>query len=379
MSATVFSVTIAGKPMSAGASSRVTSITITSKAGKDADTCSIILDDKDGAIALPDIKQAVSVSLGGGAVEFSGTIDEVKSTGGRGQGHMLEISAKSADTTGKLKEPAEKHHDKATLKDVAAKWGKDAGLSDVKVDETLGAIERDYWSMANETFLSWANRIAREVGATFKVLGDKAALVPRSAGKSASGKALAPITGRWGEGGNLISWSISPKIGRPQYQKFDVRYFDPQKAKFMRETVEAKASEGTSTATDRFRAIDQASARKRGESLDKEADREKGGGSATIDGNGMAQPEAEFTLVNVRPGIDGAYRIESVIQKYERSSGWQTTLEVKQPAGEAGKDSRGKASAGTGNAGNAAPPLAPSGSGGSSVGTPGFASPGARA
>jgi uncharacterized protein len=339
------SIIIAGQEMSAAGLERVASVTVTTKSGKESDTCAISLDDRDGDIDMPAIKDKISIAFGnsqsGSVVQFEGSLDAApKSLGARGSGRTLEITGTAADTSGKLKEQKEQHHDTAKLQDVATKWGKEAGLTSVKIDESLGTLTRDYWHMANESFSAWGARIARELGATFKVTNDKAAIVPRGSGKSASGKDLPPITAEWGK--NLESWDITPKLGKPQSQKFDVRWFDAKKAKFERETVEAKLSDSTSTATERYRFGDKDSAKKRAGSLDKDSEREKGGGTIAIDGNAEAQPEANVTLIGSRPGIDGTYRIDSVTQKYSRDGSWTTSLEVKQPSGEAGKDSRKK-------------------------------------
>jgi len=168
----------------------------------------------------------------------------------------------------------------------------------------------------------------------------RAVMTPRSAGQSASGKPLPKITAEYGV--NLISWSMSPTISRPAFKKFERRFYDPVEAKWKREEFEAREV-GTgieAVSSDRFAAADKDDAKRGAESSEKEADRDKGGGSVSIDGEPLAQAEAECELVGARPGIDGTYRIESVTHKYTRGGGYTTDLDLKQPKGEAGKDSR---------------------------------------
>jgi len=54
----------------------------------------------------------------------------------------------------------------------------------------------------------------------------------------------------------------------------------------------------------------------------------------------MAQPEGTCIVAGVRPGIDGAYKIEGVDHTLSRSAGFETKLELKHPDGAAGSDSR---------------------------------------
>jgi len=346
-----YSVFIDGQDLSAGFVAILTSITVIDGAGENADSATIDLDDAGGQISLPRVGAKIMIGLGwqttGPVVVFEGTVDDIRSNGSRGGGRMLSISAKSADTRSKLKEDSEKHKDKAKLSEVASEWGKDAGLSEVKVHGDIAGIERDYWSMDRESFLSWAARTAREVGATFKVMGDKAVFTPRSSGQSASGKPLPTIRAAWGD--NLISWNMSPVLSRDDFKKFEARWYDQKEAKWKTKTFEAKeVGEGIeATKMNRFAASDEDRADREAKSQGGESDREKGGGSVEIDGEPAATAEATCTVAGTRPGIDGTYRIEKVTHRYTRSSGYTTTLDLKQPKGDAGKDTRKSEKAGS--------------------------------
>jgi phage protein D len=338
----IFWVSVNGNDVTAGLSSYVTSIRIRDAAGLASDTATIDVEDSYGQLQLPEAGAAISIGLGweGGAalVMFDGVVDDIGSTGGRGQGRMLSITAKSADTRGSLKEKQEKHKDKVSFGTVATEWGQAAGLSEVAVHSDLAAIERPWWGMQGESYLAWGTRHARELGATFKVMGTRAVFVPRSQGQSASGKLLQAIRAAWGK--NLISWSLKPVLGRPVYGKFRVRWFDQAEAKWKTEDVEAEDTDAPAVATDRVAAASPAEAQGRAGSRRTVAEREGGGGSVTIDGEPAAQAEAECEVIGARPGIDGTYRIDVVEHSYSRSGGFTTTLTLKQPAGEAGTDSR---------------------------------------
>ena len=101
--------------------------------------------------------------------------------------------------------------------------------------------------------------------------------------------------------------------------------------------------------TDRFDAPDADQAKAKAKAHKTSADREKGGGTIVMNGTTTPQPEANVTLIGARPGIGGTYRIDTVTHQFD-GNGWTTRLEVKQPQGEAGKDSRDKTTGSTGKA-----------------------------
>lgn len=320
------------------------SLTITDSEGGKADSLEVQLDDEGGQILLPQPGAQISAGVGwedsGPAVQFDGYLDEPTSTGARGQGLLLTISAKSADLRGKLKTTRHKHKDKGSFKDAATEFAKGTGVT-VHVDDSLAAVSRDYWRIGHESFPAWGERIAREIGATFKIMGDKAVFVARSAGKSASGKPLKTIEVQ--EGVNLISHSLAPTLSRPAFQKFKTRWYDWKKAKYVEEEVEAKPEEGfDGSIMDRFPAPDADHAKKRAGSNKAESDRDKGGGTVTIDGAPDAFAECLCEVSGIRDGIDGAYRVSSARHKLTRSAGYTTELTLKQPAGSAGTDARDK-------------------------------------
>lgn len=338
-----FHVSVGGVDVTERFNPFLTEIEVRLSAGSAADTARIELADDEGRIILPSVGDPIDIGLGweetGTTIVFEGVVDDLNSTGGRGQGRMLSIAAKSADMRKAAKQPEETHRDDATLEDVLQRWGAAAGIPDVRVHSDLAGITRDWWGQGNESFMAAGTRIAREIGGTFKILRDRAVMVPRSAGVSATGRPLAPVTAAWG--GNLIAWSLSPVLSRPEFRKFRVRWFDTKAARWKVRDVESGTGEtAEAEATDRFAAADGDAANDRARATMKEGDRDRGGGSVTIAGEPGAEPEAACLVTGVRPGIDGTYRIETVTQSYSRSAGFTTALDLKQPAGEAGTDDR---------------------------------------
>lgn len=342
MSRSVYYIAVGGRDITQRFTEFATDISITDSSGQAADTASISVADDNGTIALPAIGTPIQIGLGWNTpqVMFDGFIDDVDSSFSRGAGLMLSISAKSADTVkGKIKEQAEKHQDDAKLGDVFSKWAKEAGLTETAVHVSLANIAKDYWSMNSESFMAWGQRIARAYGATFKVMGSRAVLVPRSQGISASGRPLATIIAE--RPGNLIGGNIKPIIGRPQHAAFRGRHFDIEAGEWKSESTDATYdTEAEAIQTGRFTEPDQDSATKRSSSDEKETDRERGGGSVEIDGNPDAQAEATCIVRGVRPGVDGTYRVDSATHRRSRGGGYTTSLSLKQPKDGAGTDSR---------------------------------------
>lgn len=329
----IWAVLIDGKDMSNALRNYLIDVSVVDKAGTDSDTCALTLDDTDATMRLPGDTSVVTVFLAGAQV-FHGTVDCVRSRGDRGGGRIVTVNAKGYDTKGKAKQPQQFHADDMTLKDFLSKAAKNAGFT-LKIDEDLGATRRDYWSADGESFLHLGQRLARELYATFKLRGKQAVMMPR--GKDFG---LPVITGRVGD--NLISWDIEPLRGRGAYKSAKVRYFDRDKASFAEEEEDFASSRKGVEAVDIVRApvADKAQAKAVAKARKAESERQGGGGTVEIDIAPAAQAEALFTLVGTRPGVDGTYRIESVTHSANRSGGAVTRLDLKQPQGGAGTDSR---------------------------------------
>ena len=356
----VYSISIGGQNVSSAFDPLLLSLEIELTEGGETDRLTIELDDSNGQIQLPSPGASVSAALGwsdsGSVVAFEGFTDEPKSSGttpkgadqddgsieqlishgDRGSGRTLTITAHSADLTGKVKQPMQAHADNMTFGDVAKQWGEKAGLSSIQVDSALQSVKRAYWSIANENFMTWGARTARDLSATFKIIGSTGVFVPRAGGVSASGQALTGISATWGV--NLLSWSIAPVLSRPNFGTFSTRNWDPLKATWNLATMGGGSGP---THIEQFKAPDADQAQARSGSNAAESKRDRGGAdTVTIDGEPDAQPSAPCTVAGIRAGVDGAYTINRVKHHLARSGGFTTTLAFNQPEDGAGTDSR---------------------------------------
>lgn len=344
-----YKVIVAGQDVTSRFRPILLDITVTDNIGSTSDTCEIELADEEGLIKFPSKGDQIFVYMGvdesGGGEVFRGTVDEVRSTGGKSVGRKMRISAKGIDTTKKVKEPQQKHKDDAKFGDVAQEWGKDAGVQ-VTVHADLSSIQRKYWDMRGESFIHWGKRIADEIGASFKVSGDRAVFVPANDGETASGQGSPSLSAVWGQ--NLIEWDIAPTVGRPAYKKIEVRWYDQKEGRWKTQKAETNTQDVDVGSTFKFSDADEGQAEKKAKSEGKKSDRKTAEGTVTITGNPTAKAGGKCTVVGVRPGVDGEYRIKTATHKLQKNGGYTTSLTIDQAQGEAGKDGRsaGGASAG---------------------------------
>lgn len=322
----------------------VTDIEVVDRDGLSSDMASIHLADAEGAIALPKAGARVVVSLGhagtGIGQVFAGFVDEVRASFSKPAGRTIRITARGVDTRGKAKQAQGRHRDDATFGEVAAEFAAAAGLNGAKVSDELGSIRRPYWAMQNESFIAWGQRIARQIGATFKIQDNVAVFVDVNGGTSAGGSELPTITATFGQ--NLISGDIAVVVGRPRHKTVRVRYYDRKEGRWKEKEAEVEDAdediEVDHVAT--FTAADDEQAEQQAKASARRVERNGGEGMVNILGDPTARPEAQCIVTGVRPGVDGTYRIEGVTHRVSKAAGYVTTLDLKQPQGEAGQDDR---------------------------------------
>lgn len=331
-----YSVTVAGQDVTSRFQPLLKSLQVERAAGEASDSCTMVLADQDGRIALPQERAPVTVTLNG-QWAFEGFVSDLSCSLSKSGGREMKISASSIDRGGKAKQPSLRHMDDASLKEVMQNWGAKAGVQ-MEVLGSLASIERKYWLQQNESFVSWGQRIAREVGGTFKIVGARGFLSPRNEGLSSSGRALTPISATVGD--NLIDCDISPITSKPRYSKVQLSYFDRAKGERVQVEVDTGIENVDATLRSLITSADEPQSKSRSEALSKSSDRARGRGDVTIIGDARAEPEAVCNVRGVRPGVDGDYQIDSVSHSITKGGGFTTSLGLKQPKAGAGADAR---------------------------------------
>lgn len=331
----ILSVSVGGADISGMLGPLLHSASISLKAGGDADTATFELDDTGGAIMLPQAGAKISVALGwtGGGVRqvFAGTVDEVRSSGSRGGGRTLSLTAKGFDTVGKAKDGQTRHWDDATVETILKDAGASAGVPNVRVDPDLAAIILKYFSMVDEPFLHMGKRLAKLIGGHFRVQ-DKDALMAKRGGAYTPSVSAA-------FGVNLHSWDITPIVGRGQYGTIVATWYDP-KAAIWKKVEESTGLKSEAVYTIKPACTDEDDAKRQAKAMAETSKRDSGKGSVTIEGDTSAVPDGLCLVSGARPGVDGSYRASTVTHNLSRSGGWTTTIELNSPQGGAGEDSR---------------------------------------
>lgn len=329
-----FMVMVAGTNITSVLAPVLISLTVSDKVGTHSDTANLEIDDTEGRIVLPQLGAAVVVALGweseGMRPVFTGTVDEVRSSGSR-SGRVLNITAKGVDTTAKPKEPQQRHFDDTSVEDILRETGKTAGITTIEVDPDLAGIKRAYFEMRDESFIHAGERLAREIGGNFRIQGKTAYLSKRG------GTYAAAVIAAWGQ--NLHGWDIAPALARAQFGAVRARWYDPREAQW-RDTEEQTSLNVTARHDHRYAKADEGEATQQTGSDKATSERDAGEGTVTIEGDTSAIPDGLCMIVGARPGVDGAYRIETVTHNYSRGGGFVTTLDLKAPQQGAGTDTR---------------------------------------
>jgi phage protein D len=317
------------------------SLRIEDKAGHASDRTRLELSDTDGQLLLPSVGAVMKIGLGwehtGLEQVFEGAVDEVRSRGNRGSGRTLVVSARGTDMLGTPKTPQARHFDSQSLHTILAEAGGPAGIREIVLSEDLESVVLPYAEMRDESFIAFGERLAREVGGTFKIVGQRATMYTRSPEETASGEPIPSIAAIWGD--NLIDWDIAPVLGRPRYKSSRVRYFDADSGTWKDVSVQTGIEGTDAEYVDNHAAADEEEAQRRAESASAEVARDAGEGWVQIVGNTSAQAEGICIVAGTRPGIDGSYRIDAVEHEYSRS-GFTTRLDMKEPGDGAGADER---------------------------------------
>jgi phage protein D len=320
---------------------RLLELHLSDKTGLEADTCEIRLDDRGGKLALPAKGATLAISLGwaGQGLNLLGSfkIDEVVMEGPpacviiRGKGADLRQSAKSQRHAG-----YEKTTLAAIVATVAARHGWRA------VCEVKAAVAR--LDQVGESDLHFLTRLARLHGATATVKNGALLVLPRGAGKTASG-ALPPKLVLRAEQLTRYSFTFADRSG---FDSVKTGSHDAGQAKLVEQEVAnpAPGRDGGAVHSDRHPYADAATAKAAAQSRMTALNRATASGTLNLMGRADIGAERIIGIAGLKPEVDGDYLVESVSHSYAHDS-WR--MQVVLNAGNLGKAKAGQGPRAAGN------------------------------
>lgn len=188
-----FQIIAGDEDVTARIADRLISLSVTDEDGRSADTLRLEIDDRDGAVAMPETDMPLDLSLGyaGQALIPIGrfVVDRVR---GRGMPQRLTIDATAANMTGPLRTPKTRGWTGTSLVEIVSTIAAGAGLEPI-VDSAISAVRWPFVAQTAESDLNFLTRLARPLDATAKPAGGHLVVARRDTGKTAAGDDIVPV------------------------------------------------------------------------------------------------------------------------------------------------------------------------------------------
>jgi uncharacterized protein len=302
---------------------RLLALEVTDQEGSQSDTVRILVDDRNGMLAIPPKGSVISVAMGyrETGLSFMGlfTIDTVTLSGWPQQ---MEIQAKSMDFTKLMKEQRSKHYDKKTLGDICDEIAGRHGL----VNGCVGTMAQLKYDSVGQTEESDAHFLQAMADAHDGVFGVKnGVLILRKKAENLQGFAIVTRPG------NVMDYQFS-FVDRNAHQGGEADWWDRKEAKRQRTKRYGKpgAGRGPSPAKSRVANLEtngEIIAEDRAQSRINSLARAEKHLSMTVVGSQYLRAEMILIVAGVRPVVDGAYRIKSVVHSLT-GDGYKTNIEA---------------------------------------------------
>jgi phage protein D len=330
-------ITVAGEDVTSNINPRLLNLTVILKS-EDVSEAHLELDDRYGQIKIPEEEDTITIELGwldeGSFSVFRGSVFDLESAGQKRGGRTMTIIAHEANMLAPFKAQTRWSEGDGT-EDVklekALKTASGFASIDVKIAPELAKLTRKFWMGNNESFMSFGQRIAGEVGGVFKMSGQTATIT--KPGGDADGNATGSVTAQAGK--NLIAWRVRPRIARAIWANTGHVHFDPMAAAW--KLVQSKVKNaglvrpqadhtGVGAKSDKDTAQQGAD----GDAVS--ARLNAGTGWVMMNGEPQAQPWGQLVVLGARPGVDGSYTITDVEHNYNAQTGFTTRCDFLNPS-----------------------------------------------
>ncbi|MCP1652627.1 phage late control D family protein [Pseudomonas nitroreducens] len=316
----VFRIVADGRDITAQVNDRVLDLVVTDKQGLESDTLSLTLDDRAGAVALPRRGAELALYLGyretGVAPMGRYKVDTITFSGAP---DTLVVKAKSADSRNVAKSIRSDSWENVTLAEIVERIaGRNGWTGECEVKTRIVRADQ-----INESDYHFITRLARQYDCTAKIAEMKLLVIPRQAGRSASGQPLDTVLLKR-EDVSSFSFTLDDRKVVAQvsvpYQGADgvlrtVTVANPNAPK----RVQAAYVE-------RHVQANEAAAKQLARSRLADFNRQTAGVRLQLPGRTDLFAECRVELVGFKTGVDGAYLVDTVTQHYE-ATGWTTIVQ----------------------------------------------------
>ena len=194
MKRAVFEVSANSKNITRMIEDRLLKLAVHDADGTESDTVTIVLDNRDEAVAFPPTGATLEVYMGyeDGPLDYKGLfeVDELEDSLDTDE---LVIHGKATRMKGSLKAPKDASYDDITFGDLVEQIASAHGYSAAVSDE-LSSLTFTHIDQRGESDLNLISRLASEHNAIAKPVNDRLMVLLKSQAKSVSGKALPAFT-----------------------------------------------------------------------------------------------------------------------------------------------------------------------------------------
>lgn len=300
---------------------RLISLRVTDKAGLDSDELEITLDDRDGAVTLPETGAGLELSLGYQETGLTRIgqfrVDEVESSG---PPQTVIIRGRPANLAGSIRQ-ARRHSWEGVqleqiVKDIAAR----NKLKPVcRVKATVSRVDQ-----MNESDLHFLTRIAQQYDATATVKGGQVLVLPRGGqAKSVSGKTLPVLVLSRRD---VTNWHFK-RSDRAAAGGAVARSHDKKTGKTLSIYVPDAEHKEKSPRVIRHGAASKGAAGAVAKAASNRARRAELTMQLRLPGRADVVAERQLRTQALKVGIDHLWTVDAVVHDYSRS-GWETSLEL---------------------------------------------------
>ncbi|QRY81099.1 late control protein [Pseudomonas sp. PDNC002] len=315
----VFRIVADGRDITAQVNDRVLELEVTDKHGLESDTLSLTLDDRAGTVALPRRGAELALYLGYGetgvapmgrykvdTITFSGAPD------------TLVIKAKSADSRNLAKSIRSDSWENVTLAEIVERIAARNGWK-AQCEVKTRIVRAD---QINESDYHFITRLARQYDCTAKIADLKLLVMPRQAGRSASGQSLDSVLLKR-EDVSSFSFTLDD---RKVVAKVVVPYQGADGTlKLVTETNQHAPRKVLAEYVERHVQANEAAAQQLAKSRLADFNRQTAGVRLQLPGRTDLFAECRVELSGFKAGVDGVYLVDTVTQHYD-ANGWTTRV-----------------------------------------------------